>query len=46
MPTGKNVHLRYKILDRCSSDFSRKYEIKDLLEKVNERLYNIYGDDK
>lgn len=45
MPTSKNAQLRYQILDRCFSDFSRKYEIEDLLEEVNERLYDLYGDD-
>lgn len=44
MPTSKNAQLRYQILDRCFSDFSRKYEIGDLLEEVNERLYDLYGD--
>ncbi|MCC8186511.1 MAG: WYL domain-containing protein [Bacteroides sp.] len=45
MPTSKNAQLRYQTLDRCFSDFSRKYEIKNLLEEVNERLYDLYGDD-
>jgi len=43
MPTNKNAQLRYQILDRCFSDFSRKYEIEDLLDKVNEALYDLYG---
>ena len=43
MPTNKNAQLRYQILDRCFSDFSRKYEIQDLLEKVNDALYDMYG---
>ena len=41
MPTNKNALLRYRILDRCFSDFSRKYEIDDLLDEVNEVLYDI-----
>ncbi len=41
MPTNKNALLRYQILDRCFSDFSRKYEIDDLLDEVNEVLYDI-----
>ena len=32
MPTNKNAQLRYQILDRCFSDFSRKYEIQDLVD--------------
>ena len=43
MPTNKNALLRYQILDRCFSDFHRKYEIQDLVDKVNEALYDLYG---
>ena len=43
MPVNKNALLRYQILDRCFSDFHRKYEIDDLLDKVNEALYDLYG---
>ena len=32
MPVNKNALLRYQILDRCFSDFHRKYEIEDLLD--------------
>ena len=35
--------LRYQVLDRCFSDFKRKYEIDDLLEQVNDTLYDLYG---
>ena len=43
MPTNKNAQLRYQILDRCFSDFSRKYEIQDLVDRVNDALYDLYG---
>lgn len=43
MPTNKNAQLRYQILDRCFSDFHRKYEIDDLLNKVNDALMDLYG---
>ena len=43
MPTNKNAQLRYQILDRCFSDFRHKYCIDDLLKKVNESLYDLYG---
>lgn len=43
MPTNKKAQLRYQILDRCFSDFSRKYEIQDLVDKVNDALYDLYG---
>lgn len=43
MPTNKNAQLRYQILDRCFSDFHHKYTIDDLIEKVNEALYDLCG---
>jgi predicted DNA-binding transcriptional regulator YafY len=43
MSTNKNALLRYQILDRCFSDFKRKYEIQDLVDAVNEVLYDMYG---
>ena len=43
MPTNKNAQLRYQVLDRCFSDFHRKYDIDDLLDKVNDALYDLYG---
>ncbi|MCR4765340.1 MAG: WYL domain-containing protein [Bacteroidaceae bacterium] len=43
MPTNKNALLRYQILDRCFSDFNRKYEIQDLVDKVNDALSDLYG---
>lgn len=43
MPVNKNAMLRYQVLDRCFSDFKRKYEINDLLEQVNDALYDLYG---
>ena len=43
MPTTKNALLRYQILDRCFSDFHRKYTIGDLIDKVNDVLMDMYG---
>lgn len=43
MPTNRNAQLRYKILDRCFSDFHRRYEFKDLLDEVNEKLIDLNG---
>ena len=43
MPTNKNAQLRYQVLDRCFSDFHHHYEINDLLDKVNEALFDLYG---
>lgn len=43
MPTNKNALIRYQILDRCFSDFQHKYTIEDLIDKVNDALYDLYG---
>ena len=43
MPKNKNAEHRFLILDRCLSDFSHKYSIDDLLDKVNDQLYDSYG---
>ena len=38
MPVNKNADYRYRILDRCFSNFHRKYTFDDLLDTVNEHL--------
>lgn len=43
MPTNKNAQLRYQILDRCFSDLNHRYDIDDLVDKVNEALKDLYG---
>ena len=43
MTTNKNALLRYQILDRCFSNRYRKYTIEDLVDAVNEALYDMYG---
>lgn len=43
MATNKNAQLRYQILDRCFSDFTHRYTIDDLIDKINERLEDLYG---
>jgi len=43
MPTNKNAQLRYRVLDECFSNFQRQYEIEDLLEAVNVKLYDFEG---
>ena len=42
MATNKNAQLRYQILDRCFSNFQKKYEIDDLLNEVNKHLLDIF----
>lgn len=43
MPKSKNAEQRYRVLDKCFSDFRKKYTFADLLESVNEKLYDVYG---
>ena len=43
MPINKNALLRYQRLDRCFSDRHRRYEIEDLVDKVNDALLDMYG---
>ena len=43
MPTNKNAQLRYQILDRCFSNRHRRYTIDDLVDAVNDALYDLYG---
>ena len=43
MATNKNAQLRYQILDRCFSNFQKRYEIDDLLDEVNEQLLDLVG---
>ncbi len=38
MSTNKNAVLRYNALDKCFSNFGRKYYFQDLLEQVNDAL--------
>ena len=43
MPIGKSPDIRYKILDRCFSNFKHKYDIDELLDIVNDYLYDFSG---
>lgn len=39
MPISKNAYLRYLVLDRCFQNFQKKYFHEDLLQKVNNALF-------
>ncbi|MBD0824420.1 helix-turn-helix transcriptional regulator [Aestuariibaculum marinum] len=41
MATNKHAQIRYTILDRCFSNFNRKYTYDSLLEEVNAKLYEL-----
>ncbi|MDC3351960.1 WYL domain-containing protein [Crocinitomicaceae bacterium] len=43
MPINKNAYIRYQVLDRCFSNFGRKYYWEDLLEAVNNALIDANG---
>lgn len=43
MSANKNAQLRYQILDRCFSNFHQRYTIDDLVEEVNDKLYDLNG---
>jgi hypothetical protein len=43
MSTNKNATLRYHVLDRCFSHFSKKYYIEDLIEACNQALNEYSG---
>lgn len=43
MPINKNAQLRYQILDRCFSNFNKKYTFDELMEEVNDKLYDLNG---
>lgn len=41
MATNKHAQIRYTILDRCFSNFNRLYSYDDLLDDVNDQLYEL-----
>lgn len=43
MPINKNAYIRYQILDRCFSNYGRKFYWQDLLETVNNELIDSNG---
>ncbi len=46
MPLNKQAIIRYKILDRCFSNFGRRYYIEDLIEECNKALREYFSDSK
>jgi predicted DNA-binding transcriptional regulator YafY len=43
MSINKNAYIRYQTLDKCFSNFYRRYFIEDLLEEVNIALEDFNG---
>ena len=46
MPTNKNAVIRYQALDRCFASRGKRYFWEDLLEAVNEAIYEYSGKGK
>ena len=45
MATNKHAAVRYNALDKCFSNYNRKYTFDDLLEICKDAIYMEYGDD-
>jgi len=43
MATHRHAVIRYQALDRCFSNFGRRYFIDDLIEACEEAIYNFTG---
>ena len=46
MPKNKHALIRYRALDKCFSNFARRYYIEDLIQACNDALYQHTGKDK
>ena len=45
MASNKHAQIRYKVLDDCFSNFHRKFYFEDLMERCNEALRELYGEE-
>ncbi len=45
MASNKHAQIRYKVLDDCFSNFRRKFYFNDLMDRCNEALRELYGED-
>ncbi|MDM1093174.1 helix-turn-helix transcriptional regulator [Myroides odoratimimus] len=43
MSSNQQAQIRYQVLDRCFSDFKRKYFIEDLITACSEAMVRQYG---
>lgn len=46
MPVNKHALIRYHALDKCFSNFARRFYIEDLIEVCNNALYAFTGSEK
>ena len=45
MPTNKHAQIRYRALDKCFSNFGRKFFIGDLMDACSRAIYDYTGKD-
>lgn len=45
MASNKHAQIRYKVLDDCFSNSRRKFYFNDLMDRCNEALRELYGED-
>lgn len=45
MASNKHAQIRYKVLDDCFSNFHRKFYFDDLMERCNDALRELYGEE-
>ena len=46
MATNKHALIRYHALDKCFSNFARRYYIEDLISACNDALYDFTGENR
>ena len=45
MASNKHAQIRYKVLDDCFCDFRRKFYFDDLMDRCNDALRELYGEE-
>ena len=45
MASNKHAQIRYKVLDECFSNFRRKFYFDDLMDRCNDALRELYGEE-
>lgn len=46
MPVNKHALIRYHALDKCFSNFAKRYYIEDLIQACNDALYDHTGNER
>ena len=45
MASNKHAQIRYKVLDDCFSNYRRKFYFDDLMDRCNDALRELYGEE-